>query len=164
MYSSKNKTKTIRNRQGANTKSHHRCRTITEDTLIVVLVRLTMSYTNNYIMSYMQSTFPAVYSLHTGAVVAGDAIRSSGLGWRGQRSSSDQLLGNEKVFKSFHLPEADRQQDGGLHHGPPQHFAVGHLADLPELVLFLLNKVKNIKHWGYTCCLSMETSGRMPSL
>lgn len=146
MYSSKNKTKTIRNRQGANTKSHHRCRTITEDTLIVVFVGLTMSYTNNYIILYIRDTFPAAYSLHTGAVEAGDAIRSSGLGWRGQRSSSDQLLGNEEVFKSFHLPEADRQQDGGLHHGPPQHFAVGHLADLPELVLFLLNKVKNIKH------------------
>lgn len=88
MYSSKNKTKTIRNRQGANTKDHrqHCYRTITEDTLIVVFVGLTMSYTNNYIILYIRDTFPAAYSLHTGTVVAGDAIRSSGLGWRGQRS------------------------------------------------------------------------------
>lgn len=105
-----------------------------------------MLYTNNsfksmlvFIVSYIPCLKCLAYSLHI-AGVARDAIRLSGLRWRGQRSSSDQLLGNEEVFKSFHLPETDWQQDGGLHHGPPQHFAVGHLADLPELVLFLLHE------------------------
>lgn len=58
------------------------------------------------------------------------------------QSSLDELLGDEEIFESFDLPESHRQQEGGLHHSPPQHFMVGVLADLSESLLFLLGKKK----------------------
>lgn len=59
-----------------------------------------------------------------------------------QHLSSDQLLGNEEVLESFHLPEPDWQQHQRLDHGPPEHFAVGVFADLTESLLFLLRDIR----------------------
>lgn len=56
------------------------------------------------------------------------------------QSSLDELLGDEEIFESFDLPESHRQQEGGLHHRPPQHFMVGVLTDLSKSLLFLLGK------------------------
>lgn len=60
----------------------------------------------------------------------------------GQHSILDELLGDEEIFESFDLPESHRQQEGGLHHSPPQHFTVGVLTDLSKSLLFLLRKKK----------------------
>lgn len=72
----------------------------------------------------------------------------------GQRSrsiipSSDKLLGNKEVFESFHLPETNWEQKWRLHHCPPQHFAVGVLADLTKHLLFLLNERNRKDAWNH---------------
>lgn len=62
-----------------------------------------------------------------------------------QSWSSHQLLGDEKVFESLHLPETHTEQQRGLDHGPPQHLAVGVLTDQPEQLLLLLNDAQSVK-------------------
>ena len=74
----------------------------------------------------------------------------------GESSFSDQLFFNEEVLQSFHLPNADWQQNGGLHHSPPENLPICLLADLAESLLPLLWMEKN-RGESLTFAINLDT-------